>query len=128
MLSLPFHLPRKTRFQVYLPLLAWGFFIFFLSSQPSLPSPSVVIWDFAFKKLAHMFVYFVFFRLMFRAVQFDVTNQFKATAIALLLSIIYSMSDELHQSFIPGRTPTGKDVLFDILGMGIAWLTIFKYV
>lgn len=75
-----------------------------------------------------MFVYFIFYRLAFRAVGFDVKNPMKASAIAFVLSVLFSISDEFHQSFVPGRTPTGKDILFDILGMGIAWLSIFKYV
>lgn len=122
-----FHLPRQNRFQVYVPLVIWMSFIFFLSSQPTLPGPPTVIWDFAFKKLAHIFVYFTLYRLMFRATSYDIKSSTKASMVAFALAILYSVSDEFHQSFIPGRTPTGKDILFDTLGMSIAWLSIFKY-
>lgn len=128
MLSLPFQIPRQNRAHVYVPILVWATFIFFLSSQPVLPSPSAALWDFAFKKLSHIFVYFIFFRLMYRAINFDIQDKMKASIICFILSFLYALSDEFHQSFVPGRTPTGKDVLFDALGMGIAWLTIFKYV
>jgi VanZ family protein len=128
MLSLPFLLPRKTRAQVYIPLLVWAAFIFIMSAQPVLPSATSVVWDFAFKKLSHMFVYFVFYHLAYRAISFDVKNPVKASLIAFGLSILYAISDELHQSFVPGRMPSINDVFFDILGMIIAWLSIFKYV
>jgi VanZ like protein len=39
---------------------------------------------------------------------------------ALLLAILYGASDEFHQSFVPGRTPDGLDVLADSIGAAIA--------
>lgn len=36
--------------------------------------------------------------------------------IALLISILYAISDEWHQRFIPGRSGEIKDVLIDTLG------------
>jgi VanZ family protein len=75
-----------------------------------------------------MFVYFVLFRLVYRAVLVDIKNPVKASMVALLLTAVYAVSDEYHQSFVPGRTATGKDILFDMLGMGIAWLSVFKYI
>jgi VanZ family protein len=88
----------------------------------------VFAWDFALKKTAHMFVYFVLFRLIYRAIIVDVKNPLKASIISFILCLLYAISDEYHQSFVPGRTPTGKDLLFDILGMAIAWLSVFKYI
>lgn len=119
---------KPSRATVYLPALLWAGFIFYLSSQPTLPSAQTFVWDFAFKKLAHMFVYFVLFRLVYRAALYEIKNPIRASIIAFLFTFLYSLSDEYHQSFIPGRTSTGKDILFDVLGMGIAWLSIFKYI
>jgi hypothetical protein len=45
----------------------WCAFIFFLSSQPHLPGPQDKTWDFIFKKLAHVTVYAVLFRLVYVA-------------------------------------------------------------
>lgn len=36
-------------------------------------------------------------------------------AIALTLSSLYSMTDELHQMFVPGRSASLRDVLLDTL-------------
>jgi VanZ family protein len=35
--------------------------------------------------------------------------------IALLLCSLYSVSDEFHQIFIPGRTASARDILIDTL-------------
>lgn len=45
---------------------------------------------------------------------------------AQLLCSLYAISDEFHQSFIPGRTPQLRDVLIDsagaLLGILIGWI------
>lgn len=127
-MKLPLYLPVKYRFQLYIPTIVWAGFIFYLSSKPPLPGPPTFFLDFVFKKLAHMFVYFVLYYLVFRSVQYDIKNILKASLIAFIITIAYGISDEVHQSFVPGRTPTGKDVLFDLLGISIAWLSIYKYI
>ena len=45
--------------------------------------------------------------------------------LAWLLAILYAVSDEYHQSFVRGRSPSAWDVIvFDNLGAGISiWLT-----
>ena len=41
--------------------------------------------------------------------------------LAWLLAVLYALTDEFHQSFVPGRTPSLFDVLFfDALGALIA--------
>ena len=34
-------------------------------------------------------------------------------------SVLYAVTDEIHQSFVPGRGPSVRDVLFDALGAAI---------
>ena len=43
-------------------------------------------------------------------------------ALALLFAVLYGISDEFHQSFVPGRSPDPLDVLADGIGgaLGIA--------
>lgn len=36
---------------------------------------------------------------------------------SLIIGIIYASSDEIHQSFTPGRSPMITDVLIDTLGV-----------
>jgi VanZ family protein len=42
---------------------------------------------------------------------------------AVIVGIAYAISDEWHQSFVPGRDASGWDVLFDSLGIYAASLT-----
>ncbi len=128
MISLPLRFTHKTRTQYYIAAALWESFIFYLSAQPVLPSPDSFLWDFAFKKLSHMFVYFILFWLIYKSIQFDIKHPLKLTILAFCVAFVLAISDEFHQSFVPGRTPTTKDVLFDTLGMAIAWLTLNKYV
>ena len=39
---------------------------------------------------------------------------------AIVLCTLYGVSDEFHQSFVPGRTPDRADVLADCVGAAIA--------
>lgn len=41
-------------------------------------------------------------------------------AAAILLATAYGVSDEFHQSFVPGRTPDVHDVMADAIGAGLA--------
>ena len=47
--------------------------------------------------------------------------------IAFALTVLYGVSDEVHQAFVPGRTPSLMDIALDAagatLGVGLALLT-----
>ena len=43
--------------------------------------------------------------------------------IAIVVALAYAVSDEWHQSFVPGRTATPVDVAIDAIGIGLAALT-----
>ncbi len=52
----------------------------------------------------------------------------KRMVAALLLSILYAASDEIHQLFVPGRDGNVKDVLIDTAGAGagiLVWRFLF---
>ncbi|MGH8657315.1 MAG: VanZ family protein [Gammaproteobacteria bacterium] len=40
----------------------------------------------------------------------------KGMVVVLTVTILYGISDEFHQSFVPGRQPSWYDVLADGLG------------
>ncbi len=62
-----------------------------------------------------MFVYGVLYWLIFRAV--NVGRKTKVFLLPLILTVIYALSDEFHQSLIPHRTPTLRDIGFDSVGI-----------
>ncbi len=108
----------------FLPPILWAGVIFVLSSQQVLPGLEEIGLDFILKKIAHMFVYFLFYILLFRA--FNLTTHFKKQSmhwsIPLLICLIYAISDEIHQSLVPGRYPTVRDIGYDMLGASVALL------
>jgi VanZ family protein len=48
--------------------------------------------------------------------------------LAVVLTVLYGLSDEFHQSFVPGRTPELMDVAADAVGatIGVSALLLFR--
>jgi len=44
------------------------------------------------------------------------TQPLVSVAIAVALSLAYALSDEFHQSFVPGRASEARDLLLDTIG------------
>jgi len=85
--------------------------IFVLSAQPDLNS-GLGTWDTIGRKLVHMAEYGLLWWLWQRALQT------RTVYPALLITLAYAATDELHQTFVAGRHGTPVDVLID--GAGIA--------
>lgn len=102
----------------YTPAFIWALGIFLLSAQEVLPGFTVSVYDFIFKKSAHMFVYAVLYWLLSRAHQHTTpqANQAQKALVPLLMVLLYAITDELHQGSVPGRYPTARDVGYDLLG------------
>lgn len=47
--------------------------------------------------------------------------------LAWVMAVLYSATDEFHQSFIPGRQPAATDILIDALGAAVALLLAGRY-
>ena len=117
-------------FFAYLPSFLWAGIIFIFSSQSSLASLDLSILDFIFKKSAHMFVYFVLYFLLYRAISKTVNQKYQKHfwIFTFILCLVYAFSDEFHQSLVPGRQPTFRDVGYDSLGMLLAFSRIYHYI
>ena len=121
----------------WLPTLFWCTLIFILSSKPTTQASYFDLIDFIIKKSAHIFIYAMLYFLVFRAVN-EVKIEFinkrikiKYTSgssffIPFLFCLLYAISDEYHQSFIPGRTARIRDIGFDFIGMFIAYKYVLK--
>ena len=74
--------------------------------------------DFVVKKTAHMVEYFVLYWLLFRAWsrKGELINK-KVFVWSMVVAILYALSDEWHQTFVPGREGTLRDVGFDTIGI-----------
>ena len=97
--------------------------IFFLSHQPgdSFELPDI----FNFDKLLHGVAYGVLAATVLFAAPMELRKKslFFTAALAMAVCLLYGISDEFHQSFIPGRYPSIWDIIADFLGATVVvWL------
>ena len=90
--------------------------IFYLSSLPQTPLPPSIS-----DKPAHSFGYMGFAIIVTRAVAGGLPRRITAriALVALLLTTAYSLTDEAHQSFVPGRTADWYDIQADAVGAAL---------
>jgi VanZ family protein len=110
----------------------WAALIFGLSSVPGTSFPTVQVPQ--SDKLAHLVLYAVMGALAFRAARLTypraAQRRWIAALIAIAVATLYGISDELHQSFTPFRTPDWHDVVADALGGAVgaaAMMTIVPW-
>jgi VanZ family protein len=98
-----------------LPAVAYAALLFWASSRPRLPLPE---WGLGFEdKLAHFLAFGLLAFLVHRALSKPHTLVSKAALVAGLLSGAYALTDEWHQSFVPGRYFDLWDLAFDVAGI-----------
>lgn len=100
------------RYARWAPAVAWMGAIFYLSSQSSpgtLPTPDYVVHGAVFGVLALAYL------LGLAGLRLGPRSLLYAWGFAVL----YGLTDEFHQSFVPGRHASGTDVLADAVGAGL---------
>ncbi len=98
--------------------------IFLLSSQPDTDLAGAQRLNFGIYKLAHLVVFTVLG--VFVAGAIGHLQLPRAAWWAWVLVVLYAIGDEIHQAFVPGRSPLVTDVGIDSIGglLGIvAYLT-----
>jgi len=100
----------------YLPLLFWMGLIFFLSAQSQLVKFERPLSAILFFKTAHVVTYAILAFLWWRALSAKRAITWRVLLSAWLLTTLYGLTDEIHQSYVPGRTARFADVLFDASG------------
>ena len=79
------------------------------------------------RTLAHFTLYLVLGVLLLNALNYTEQKQSANFVLALLISFLYAISDEIHQVFVPGRAGQIYDVLIDFLGSLIGVNTFLMY-
>jgi hypothetical protein len=98
--------------------------IFFISSFPSASVPNYGAVDFWVKKSGHFLGYTALAIAYCHALGVEEPAQGR---IAWLLALLFAISDEFHQSFVPGRSAWIVDIIIDALGAlfgSLIWLII----
>ena len=68
------------------------------------------------RKSAHFIAYLILGTLSLNALDQDKNAKQTLFAKALLICVLYAMSDEFHQLYVPGRSGELRDVLLDSTG------------
>lgn len=78
------------------------------------------------RKCAHGWIYFVLGVLVITTLTKTGIRGYKAYVLTMVLCVSYAVTDEIHQTFVPGRTGQISDVVIDtagaVLGMGMFWV------
>ena len=100
------------------PAVLWAVVIFVVSDQPVVPLPKVHHGD----KLAHFGAYLLLGLLLVRGTTFSGLG----AAWAVPLGLLYGLSDEIHQAYVPGRSVEMGDWIADALGV-VAGTLLYRH-
>jgi VanZ family protein len=127
--SLPVGASEPTPLGEWIPVIVWGALIFTLSTSaftaantsriidpivrwliPGITPASVDVCHMLVRKAAHFTEYGILFWLLVRGPMKE------RPYLALMLCVVYALTDEGHQVFVPGRTASLYDVALDSTG------------
>lgn len=115
----------KKFLKYHLPVIIWALIIFKLSSGV-VPNVSSLYWpNFAFMKSAHTFFFGILAALLYRSLRSEGVSRKKAAIWAVVITMLYGASDELHQFFTQGREARLRDIGFDTIG-GVLGVLIWR--
>jgi VanZ family protein len=102
--------------------------IFGFSSIPSTEMPNFGLLDLMVKKGGHALGYGLLALAYLRGLKGNSGElETRWLYLAWLMAVLFSTTDEFHQSFVPGRYPAAMDVLIDTLGAAAALLLAGRY-
>jgi len=104
-------LSRSHPFVAWIPAVVWMIAIFVASAQPELP-----LQDHVPDYLSHSTAYLVLAVLWCRALARGGEATLRTALAAVVACTLYGVTDEWHQSFVPGRHSEARDVRNDALG------------
>lgn len=104
---------RKRYFFLILTLLL-AIEIFWFSSLPGDATRGGNAW---IPRIYHFTVFFLLNFFLLASIKPGKRLRFKYVMLALILSVIYALSDEFHQMFVPLRSANLPDVLTDTAGI-----------
>jgi VanZ family protein len=93
--------------------------IYLASDTPGRELPSFGVGDLLAKKGGHVVGYALLALSYLHALAPRGALSPQTARIAVLLAVLYAMSDEIHQVFVPGRGAGARDVLIDAVGASL---------
>ncbi|MGI6308223.1 MAG: VanZ family protein [Dethiobacteria bacterium] len=82
------------------------------------------------RKNAHFLAYLILGILVSNALRRSGIHGYRCIILALGICVLYAISDEVHQLFVPGRGGQVQDIIIDsagaCVGIGLYWARIFR--
>ncbi|MEW6569342.1 MAG: VanZ family protein [Chloroflexota bacterium] len=103
----------------WLPSMVMMALIFTFSSLPASVLPDLGVLDVIAKKGGHVLGYGLLGLAYFYALPPRLSYGYR-WLLALLMAVLFALSDEYHQSFVEGRGSTITDVMIDAAGASLA--------
>ena len=102
----------------WLPVFIYACLIFYLSSLPEVPLVTEITKE---TLILHMIEYAILSILLFRAFTNSKNTVLRNNAIflAIIIAILYGITDEIHQYFVPGRFLNHLDIIANGIGSSI---------
>ena len=111
---------------LWLPVLIWAGLIFYLSSIPNLAVGEGTV-DFLTRKPAHIVEYALLFGLIWRALQGSLAVTARTLYFsAAVFTLLYAVTDEIHQMLVPSREGKLYDLGFDLLGIFLGAVLLLR--
>jgi VanZ family protein len=136
---------KESLFIRWLPVLLWAIIIFFTSANPNPYRALPASWniqtvpiqsDSGSKKITrdeilgrflHAAEYLVLAALIAQALTGRGDLRIALLAMALGLSVLYALSDEVHQIFVPGRAFELRDLALDLAGSALGIISFATF-
>ncbi len=102
----------------------WMLIIFTMSSRQRISIADTEVENFLIFKSLHVIEYAFLYLLLFRAFFKSFTKKISTQSIftiSIVTCILYAISDELHQTFVPTRQGSVRDVFIDTIGILLAF-------
>ena len=106
-------------FKFWLPVLIWAGFIFFVSSLGGEDIPGIFYGQ---DTIFHLFEYALLALLLNRALtnsRYSSLKKSKRLFLVFISCLVYAISDELHQLFVPARESSIADIVVDSFGIAL---------
>ena len=100
-----------------LPLFITAFIMVFIFIQSALPAEGL---SFVIRKCAHFTEYMILGMSLFVTVREFIPDEERVAAVQIVswsIGALYAVTDESHQSFVPGRSCEIRDILIDSCGV-----------
>ena len=109
----------KDRLLRWLPAILWSLVIFVFSSLAGADFSKSHESNFLIRKVLHIVEYSILCLAFYRGC--------KKPWLSILLTVLFAVSDEYHQTLIPGRTGKVSDILIDSFAAGLTGFVLWKY-